>query len=276
MVWKGKLGVELVDASTRRPFKEHIQNRNIYVEVEPGVDYFVHVTSYCICDVIFEIFIDGCRIENDPVVSQGSMYCGIRSQQNGIGRNVSLKFKKLSQELRSGYNTSYPSLTGKVKVVAYKAFNPQEGFSRNYTSSWTGGSSHVHSVVTEDLKRNLKSDRGNITEKIKLEPNSTCFYFSKGYMLNTFELNYCTAVGLIDVGVLREPPIWDYMRMVRPYKKQKHGEINIHPAYITMKTTGPDGKTYEERKVEEFDLTMFESSDESSDESDSEGGREIW
>lgn len=35
--------VQLVEAKTKTPFKEHYHNRDVFVEVEPGQEYFIAI-----------------------------------------------------------------------------------------------------------------------------------------------------------------------------------------------------------------------------------------
>jgi hypothetical protein len=43
MVRQGDLEISLIHADTKKPFKEHTKDDMVYVEVEPDVEYFIHV-----------------------------------------------------------------------------------------------------------------------------------------------------------------------------------------------------------------------------------------
>ena len=51
--------VELVNAETKRPFKEHqIPDGRIYIEVEPDAGYFIRLATDCKREVIGAVEVD--------------------------------------------------------------------------------------------------------------------------------------------------------------------------------------------------------------------------
>lgn len=45
MVVQGNFKVELIDATTKQPFKEHTSKGKTYAEVEPDAEYFIRITT---------------------------------------------------------------------------------------------------------------------------------------------------------------------------------------------------------------------------------------
>lgn len=284
MVRKGKLSVELVDASTRpyKPFKEYRKNRKgkVHVEVEPGADYFVRVTSEYVRPVQFETWIDGRHIGYIKIVKQGSACIGLWLQQKNISTESSLKFGKLGQVLAGENSNSSPPVTGEIKVKVYKAINPNEKDRKSdIISSWTEQDSKISLEKRVDSKKYLKSNHGDVS-KVKIYPSkSTYTSYTKGDLIETFELRYCTTVGLIHVGVLKKPPTWAYAKLMRPYKKHESDETNIKPQILSSKLTTSDGALLEQKEVEVYDLTALESSDDgesdSGEEKEHDGGIDV-
>lgn len=54
------------------------------------------------------------------------------------------------------------------------------------------------------------------------------------HISNAVTLNYCAALGLMEVGVLKKPGMWEYERMTRPAKPDSN------PAAVQQET-GADG-----------------------------------
>ena len=262
MVCKNKITVELVDANTKKPFMEHedIENEKVYVEVEPGVNYFVRVKNDAGYPILFDIYVDECHIGYVKEITNGAENCGLLSRKNGTRTMSSLKFKKLDQNpwsTNSDNTSSSPSSqTGTIKVEAYYGIDPQLQHANESAPTWREQSSNVSVHATDDKKKNLKSDYGNFSENTTYNP--THIFYTKGNLVHTFDLMYCTTVGLIDVGVLKKRPAWENARLTSPYKKQKHDEIKIEPTLIKLTTMRSDGQTLEEKTVEEFDLTTGE------------------
>eukprot|EP00957_Ditylum_brightwellii_P010059 759333-Ditylum_brightwellii.AAC.1 len=59
MVKQGNLTVELVDAVTKEPFREHTYNGKIYVEVEPEAEYFIQITNQSKETIYWSFYVDG-------------------------------------------------------------------------------------------------------------------------------------------------------------------------------------------------------------------------
>ncbi|GKY92177.1 hypothetical protein MPSEU_000189000 [Mayamaea pseudoterrestris] len=198
MVIRSDLKVELVDAESKKPFKEHEKDGNIYVEVEPDMDYFIAIRRW--------------HLPNTP----HQVHRGFWSRVNGQGQDIALQFTKPRP---SNPGTGYEGITGKVEVRLFEGI--PEGILLDYD--------FIDSV---DPDPTLEGERANISEKKFLLSEKGYFTsmseftgaktvsdaYSPGKFIDSITLHYCTAVGLIEVGVLPKPQPWDYHRMKFPVR----------------------------------------------------------
>jgi len=111
--------------------------------------------------------------------------------------------------------------------------------------------------------------------EISKDDNGSRQNFCRGKKLETFELRYCTALGLIGVGVLPKPPLYEWAKMIRLYKSQSN-EKNDRPAKKLkpiIKSTSAildnEGKTLvEAKRYEFFDLTKEDDENEEHEDND--------
>ena len=72
-----------------------------------------------------------------------------------------------------------------------------------------------------------------------------------GEQLVTIALQYCTCLGLIKVGILPQPPLWDHVRMIEAY------EANPKRKSIFVSHTGPLPTPKKIRTITDVPLTSF-------------------
>ena len=238
MVCQGsKYTVELVDAETKIPFKEHCTpNGRVFVEVEPDIDYLIMVDVDGQTKVIADFCVDGKCLGYDSVVfktRRGKCYNGISSRkddklfENCLNFGKIFSFRKdtnIDQSVHSGGNVKVsfyeaikdeePDLGRKVdyndkkgEVIKYK----RNSF-RDFENPWFGGNvdcddkKGVHTSIGQSFYAD-KNDKLNIVDN-----------YTRGDRLKEITLHYTSAIGLIHANILPKPPVWDHHRMVQMFK----------------------------------------------------------
>jgi hypothetical protein len=260
MVQCGDFKIELVYADTKIPFKEHVHTKDgkIYVEVEPDVEYFIStqrirmnrgattIASFSVDEK--ELSTYHCYIECKDKPS----YKGISRRQGLVSTKTALKFTKplISQD---GTGVNRDLLMGKVEIKMYDC--SQGGYkekSSDFTSTFTAATVDLEQSGLAK-KKSLRSGEGEITitknHSGKRRPS-----FILGEQFDTVTLNYCTALGLMEVGVLEKPDLWTHHRMKRPAEPDQGGP-RVRPKHI--QDTGAVGS----KTVELFDLCATDSDD---------------
>jgi hypothetical protein len=125
-----------------------------------------------------------------------------------------LKFTqpKLSAD---GANVKRGLLMGKVEIKMYEGIFDGHEDQRicNFSSSFTADTFDLNQSGLAK-KKCLRSDEGETVETSQtaaMQPK-----FKAGALLDVVTLNYCAALGLMEVGVLKKPDMWTYHRMKRP------------------------------------------------------------
>jgi len=220
MVRHGDFTVQLIDAESKIAFPEHTKDGKIYVEVEPDTEYFISiqktgntVPGYCLCKfLVDEQDLGYLRSYSGNKKDESPTYSGVWHLKNGVSTHQALKFIKPSISAGNGASRL---LMGKVEVHIH------EGIFRGYRqrTAVRNGSFKAASVGLNQgaasKKKSLRSDEGTTT-LAKTEVSNQEANFKSGKHLDTITLNYCAAVGLIEVGVLPKPGMWEYHRMKRP------------------------------------------------------------
>jgi hypothetical protein len=258
MVQRGDFKIEIVYAETKVPFKEHTKDGKIYVEVEPDVDYFISIqktaTGQGDC-TLSQIFVDDEFLGYQcPALirTDKPKYNGLWTQEKGLSSMKALKFTKpkISED---GTNVKRGLLMGKVEIKMYQGIFNGYKHPSDFSSSFTASAVDFNQSGLAK-KKSLRSSEGETVaesvQSVNKEPTYKC-----GALSDTATLNYCTALGLIEVGVLEKPDAWTYQRMKRPHKADQEGprvkpKIIADPAIANPKT------------VELFDLSALGSDDE--------------
>jgi len=225
MVVENDFEFQLVSAEDddKTPFKEHRKGLNTYVEVEPDAEYFLSIrkvrasSSHLYC----EYHVDGknlgyyepCasdQIETSPKVR------GIYSRANGVETQKALKFVTASFTSGDPGIGSTRAGMGQIKMEVYRAIHNGHISVQDHASSFTTSSIKSVSAAPVTMKKNLRSGEGNRVKTTACSSSGVCHSFLKGAHLYTITLHYCATPGLIAVGVLPKPPLWDYHRMLKP------------------------------------------------------------
>jgi hypothetical protein len=109
----------------------------------------------------------------------------------------------------------------------------------------------------------VKSQSGNIIDVKKLPASNISYVqYRPGRCLETIEVQYCTAPGLIQAGILPKPPMWDG-RQKSFSRKRSAPEIPIvTPQKIKREVLVIDGHTVMQAKEYDlFDLSCTPDSD---------------
>ena len=252
-------------------------------------------------DMILEICVDGqClgwkiglyrwNIDKTP-----HLY-GLCTVHNGIRTSTALKFVKPSicpVETNSSASPSPLVMTGKIKCYIFEADIEQRtsysSFSsprrqRNYRATMEARPVNVPHGSGENFKRkNTRSEAGSVT-LAKVDPispaspssesedsslgsqsRSPTFSFKKGDLVATINLNYCSALGLIHVGVLPKPDVYTHHAMLTGKKRDISRPPIVTPKRIRIfNTVSVNGSQIASRESfrDLFDLTILSSEDE--------------
>lgn len=275
MVKKGSFTVELVDAETKIPFREHTCEKDgqLYVEVEPNAEYLIKISSDT------ERPVSCCpKVDGEPLgyivtlmKRNGPSYRGLWSSDGTRDITWALRCQKTPVVKADSPCSVSPSpfWTGKVEVELYEAIalNTVEPI-QSFQPSWIGGDvTYTQGVSDVCKKTGVKSVTGSIAETTK---RGITRVYAKGRYLETISLNYCTTVGLIHVGVLPKPPMWDFHRLQHPRKRKICNDDDpphkvVTPQRIRISQEGGDA-LIAPKEFDLFDLTCVSDDDGSSPE----------
>lgn len=223
MVQQGDFVVQLVDAETKQPFKEHTtEDGKVYVEVEPDAEYFISVQKvgtshpgasylkFVIDEKEMKYFLarSGHKVEASPSL------CGLLRIENGTSFHNALKFEKPNvQEGKGGSNLLMGKVEVKIHDGVFQGYQVKdEGYSFS-TSIATADVGKQHASVA--TKKSLRTGEGSATTKATSYTGRKSIYIP-GDHLYTISLNYCSALGLMEVGVIPKPGLWEHHRMKQP------------------------------------------------------------
>jgi hypothetical protein len=258
MVQRGNFKIELVYADTKMPFIEHTKDEKIYVEVEPDVEYFISIQrtatsqgDYTLSDIFVDDEYLGYRYPSLKRTDK-PMYCGLLTKGKGLQTMKALKFTKpkISED---GTNVKRDLLMGKVEIKMYQGISDGYEEQGDFTSSFTASAVDFNQSGLAK-KKSLRSGEGKTVASMQSVAAKHTRYI-RGALLDVVTLNYCAALGLIEVGVLKKPDAWTYHRMKRPAKPDQGGP-RVKPKIIA------DPATANPQTVELFDLSAVGSDDE--------------
>uniref|UniRef100_A0A7S1B9B7 Uncharacterized protein n=1 Tax=Corethron hystrix TaxID=216773 RepID=A0A7S1B9B7_9STRA len=260
--------VQLIDADTRVPFKEHTGNDGkIYVEVEPEKEYFIKASSSL--DPKKTKVRVTCAVDEEELgyynclwqYSKNTVYNGYAARKNGKTIETSLKFAKTKVCRDPNSDLISQLLMGKVAVTFSEAIpdgkDDVNDFETNLSEENVAPSSKgVHSIkgdIINDLDTYLEGEADDITYK-------------EGTCLAKIELDYCCTLGLIRHNILPKPPLWDFHRLMQSKERTDAEDsshlLKIEPKRLKISPPAVDGKSLgAEKYADYFDLTEHASSD---------------
>lgn len=261
MVRKDGIIVEMVEANSKRVFKEHPGKRgyDAYVEVEPDVEYFLNIRS----DNKHKKLLTTIKVDGDDLGYRKKLkykrnaVLGLRSYENNVSTHTALKVEKM---FLPGANTStLDSISGKkhigeIKIQVWNKIS-LEGYTerkKSSSSKWTGGQSTKHKVAGTG-KKIVNSTKGSatLTRKSNNKP------IPKGPLYSTILIKYCSAVGLVQAGVLPKSPAFELAQMTKPRPITVANRLDLKPTPMSFSIRGPDGELIQDKQVEMFDLTQI-------------------
>ncbi len=162
-----------------------------------------------------------------------------------------------------------PFYIGTIKVNFNEAIQEgEQSQNADFDNQWKGGQ------IIQNLTAGEKAVASHVGTKVK--PSISCnFHYKPGSLLQSITLQYCTTVGLIQVGVLPKPESWEYHRLRHPADKSKAATrgADIEPELMKLQTRNPNGDLVQERTYELFDLTHLEDNEgEYDDDDDNDDG----
>jgi len=260
MVRKGNLEVEIVEATTKQPFKEHPGKNGYdsYIEVEPDIEYFINLRSFYSQYIIVCFAVDGKDLGYQssfgPSLGHDESFHvrGVWTCENNLDKQTALKVDKMIFVPGSS-SSSNDTKVGEITIKVYEKIKLEGYYHQrdNHTSSWSGHPNRGQ--AGEEGKKVVKSTIGKSTETTSRQ-GGRIQNSRKGQLLSTIKLKYCSTVGLIAAGVLPKPNQWEWYKMVKP-SAINHQKMEIQPTIMDQSVRNVDGTVLQEGKVEMFDLT---------------------
>jgi hypothetical protein len=286
MVIEGGFRIELVDANSKIPYKEHTKDGKTYAEVEPDAEYFVSLQKiavlpedHYIVDLLVENQTLGWYVPlSGPEIDDAPMEFGLLQRVNGVTSSRALKFVKpqiavIDKITDNSKTTQQPALFGTVMVKLYKASSKcfKKQLKRNFSASLLPTADNLAAPVPGVASKHLRSEEGAaIGPAIGAIGYSYSYRKCKG-LVSIVHLHYCSALGLMQVGVLPKPDDrYAYHRMLTG-KKRARAKIPIvtHKRIRRASILTVDGTQLSHN--EEYNDLFEIPSDDDSDDEDADG-----
>jgi hypothetical protein len=207
MVLKEGCEVQLIEATSKMPFKEHRKGDEVYVEVEPDVEYFIRISKNGLSRFsmihLCKLLVDEQDLGYYFALAHDKTYDpfvkGLWSRVNGVSTQKALKFAKPQQDGERGQSRF---LLGNVQMQVFKGIPAGVVDGKDFFTSF-----QMKSVKNLPEEKALRSTEGTTsTEALRYPPTS---FYHPGEHLFTITLNYCTTPGLIKAGILSKPSTAD-------------------------------------------------------------------
>jgi hypothetical protein len=274
MVVKGDFKIELVEAQTKVPYKEHTKDGKTYAEVEPNAEYFISIqriraVNFVNQNIMVRFAVNGNNLGWSKTYNSNSMNkeptCyGLYECKDGVISDRALRFVKpeiLAGTAGSASINNEPVI-GNIEVNIYIE-------SRTYVDKSPGkdtlGIMKAATVSSsEDLSKAkfVRSAAGKTTHLTTVSSTKSV----KGAKLETITLHYCTVPGLMHVGVLPKPDnFWEAYKIMNPHMKRPRlppEEQGLQPKRTKIrKTMEVDGRQVmaEETYQDTYELSQLSS-----------------
>lgn len=242
MVREGDLIIELVEANTKTPFKEHLKDGKVYVETEPDIDYFIHLRNSWRPDQIHEVLllypsVDGHSLGyHIPVHSDKvhDVFLGLWKRENGMVTHTALRFNKVVFGARVG-RVEENKDAGKIEFEVHVGHSPSTHVAADCKDLSGLSCPNLVQRGSKNLDKKLCSSEGTASIVSTIGNAAVYTRYKKGELLYTIKLQYCSAVGLIDAGVL--PKLDDKYAdfLLRNPKRRATPTSNPHTTDVTSK-----------------------------------------
>ena len=265
---KGPYTVEIIDAKTGLPFKEHPGRNGMdgYIEAEPGLDYFIRFQNNSTLVTLWEKKVDGIKSNYNYPMQPGESYNDGLWSYNSRTRtstNEALSFQILAVNPRTmqDKDSDRNNKVGVIEIDIYENIYTDGYYHMNDLKNNFEGTSKVNATHAQEMKKFLKSETGSVkSDEVDLGKRRN---YRFGTKLQSFKIKYCSTLGLIVDGVLPKSPTWDYFKMIKPQAVIPSPELEVEPIIFTNETRDGDGNVVETKTYEMFDLTNLEDMDES-------------
>lgn len=291
--------IQIVEATTRQPFREHTRpcDGKVYVEVEPDAEYYIRlqVLPETSKSYYFQCFVDGQKLEHHSRLSTNKPKdTGLWERVDGYSITRALRFTRIPSidgqhplkhdstrcDLQPTLGKGGPMGENKVEIrealLIPNSSTPVQDhkLSQNWKFKTSINGTDCHSNMTpEQGKKRLRTSEGTLLETHPV--SKTKSLYKTGPLLEIITLSYCTALGLIHEGVIKKPPLWEFHRLKhsRDSKideeeddKYDKSHLKVQPKRIRLVATTDDGKTpvmapIQRREYELFDLSQLPDDD---------------
>jgi hypothetical protein len=236
---------QLVSAKDKIPFKEYTKDGKTYVEVEPDAEYFLSVkkVTHKASKVKCEYRVDGKDLQSTKTYfrpKRRAHFVGNHSRSEGIKHKNALKFVRASFKNTNDKSRSTMAGMGKVELVVHNAIFDGQRKRRDPKASYptfTAPTIRINDEAYITMKKDLRSGEGHHVESKPYDKNTVRKCYKKGDHLYTITLHYCATPGLIAVGVLPKPPLWDYHRILEPSKNTAEEKAKLNKFVRSVKRT---------------------------------------
>uniref|UniRef100_A0A7S2YMS5 Uncharacterized protein n=1 Tax=Entomoneis paludosa TaxID=265537 RepID=A0A7S2YMS5_9STRA len=242
MVQFGALQIQLVQAINKEPFKEHTSaNGDVYVEVEPDVEYFlsVHKTSVTDSHLYVKYQIDDETLDFCSIfpryLNDEKRFIGLYQEKKGGGSDKALKFvlPPTIERRRSDFDPR--ELVGSIRIDISEAVvgsvrSHHHDFNENHSEQSVRPKTVTIPAKSPQLKEKVVRSAGGDfrTDPVPVpEKAGVSVRFEPGSPLGSLTLRYCCAKGLLEAGILQSADIWRFLREEKP--ADPCYELNVQP-----------------------------------------------
>lgn len=215
MVSEGPFEVEVVCARTSELFRKHVgpDDGRVYLEVEPGAEYFLQVKSnHAGGTVLIKYEVDGKGLKYCQPLRKGHRRMGgLRSVKFGKKFKKALRFQTLSTD-PPDESVEYPEdedrvWIGCIKARFYEAINSGGCNVLEDNEDYPEWEGAANENIPVSVNKGVKSCAGSAVIETKDVPlKRRIKAFKRGKKLATVKVYYSTVPGLVSIGVLPPPP----------------------------------------------------------------------
>ena len=204
MVRQGDFAVELVEANSKTPFKEHDHEGKTYVEVEPEQEYFIAISKpgndkfSGVQKATFHV--DGQNLASDLLYkactkSDSPSFHGTRKCKKNESHCTLYALKFVVPNMASARSGSDGHPCGRVDVKIFQGINPRisEGIESEPVTIESSAP-----VLASRTPKTVRSSNGTSQAKGIMSK----FEYVCGDLLETITLYYSTTPGLVEMGVI--------------------------------------------------------------------------
>mmetsp|Transcript_26036 Transcript_26036/g.58416 ORF Transcript_26036/g.58416 Transcript_26036/m.58416 type:complete len:257 (-) Transcript_26036:41-811(-) len=248
----GGYRLELVDATTKQPFQEHLSaTGQCYAEVEPDAEYFIRLNTKT-TNIKVKFKVDGVDLGCKTRVTkpiQDKLF-GSWERKSEMSQMTALRFKlaRLAKP-EEGMLGGGHEVTGRVEMEVYKLGPVKDMKEKKECKPDTSTALEQSFQTKTGGKKCIMSTQGTTTLVTKRKASKKSVRYATGPLLQTVTLHYCTAAGLVLNKILSAPPREDEeaemklerpRKRVKPEKKSKSGDVKPDVLDLTNRKNPPE------------------------------------